>query len=342
MLIGAAVAVGFPSPSRATPTGFRVFASIGVFAVAAIGLNVVVGLAGLLDLGYVAFFGVGAYVGALFSNASLTTVNIHLPFLVVVILGGCIAAVFGLVIGTPTLRLRGDYLAIVTLGFGEIFRITANNWDGLTTGPTGSGDPRPGRRRVRLRRVAPAVRHQPARVRQLLLRRAPADRRRHPGLHPPERQPHRPGVGRHPGGRAGRRRQRDRHHSAQAPGIRHRRLPGRLRRHGERPRHHPGLTGLLHVPGIDPAGGRRGPGRDRHGARRPARVDGAVRPAGKAAVVPGQAPAPLRRRPHPGHALPPRRARAQPAPAAGAAGGGARGVPGLAGATGSAPGGPLP
>jgi branched-chain amino acid transport system permease protein len=60
----------------------------------------------------------------------------------VVILGGCIAAVFGLVIGTPTLRLRGDYLAIVTLGFGEIFRITANNWDGLTRGPNGiSGVP---------------------------------------------------------------------------------------------------------------------------------------------------------------------------------------------------------
>jgi branched-chain amino acid transport system permease protein len=142
MFLGAAAAVAFPFTQQGNAYWIRVFASIGVFAVAAIGLNVVVGLAGLLDLGYVAFFGVGAYVGALFSNATLTTTNIHLPFLVVVILGGCIAAVFGLVIGTPTLRLRGDYLAIVTLGFGEIFRITANNWDGLTRGPNGiSGIP---------------------------------------------------------------------------------------------------------------------------------------------------------------------------------------------------------
>ncbi|HVL04612.1 MAG TPA: hypothetical protein VM388_01400 [Acidimicrobiales bacterium] len=142
MLLGAAAAVAFPFTQQGNAYWIRVFASIGVFAVAAIGLNVVVGLAGLLDLGYVAFFGVGAYVGALFSNAALTTTNIHLPFMVVVILGGCIAAVFGLVIGTPTLRLRGDYLAIVTLGFGEIFRITANNWDGLTRGPNGiSGVP---------------------------------------------------------------------------------------------------------------------------------------------------------------------------------------------------------
>ncbi|MDQ3898436.1 MAG: branched-chain amino acid ABC transporter permease, partial [Actinomycetota bacterium] len=69
-------------------------------------------------------------------------VHVQVPFLVVVLLGGCIAAVIGVIIGTPTHRLRGDYLAIVTLGFGEIFRITANNWDGLTRGPNGiSGIP---------------------------------------------------------------------------------------------------------------------------------------------------------------------------------------------------------
>ena len=142
MLLGAAVAVAFPFTQQGNAYWIRVFASIGVFAVAAIGLNVVVGLAGLLDLGYVAFFGVGAYVGALLANASLTTVHVHLPFVLVVLIGGCVAAVFGLVIGMPTLRLRGDYLAIVTLGFGEIFRITANNWDGLTRGPNGiSGVP---------------------------------------------------------------------------------------------------------------------------------------------------------------------------------------------------------
>jgi branched-chain amino acid transport system permease protein len=142
VLASAAVAIAFPFTQQGNAYWIRVFASIGVFAVAAIGLNVVVGLAGLLDLGYVAFFGVGAYVGALLANASLTTVHIHVPFLLVVLLGGCIAAAFGLVIGAPTLRLRGDYLAIVTLGFGEIFRITANNWDGLTRGPNGiSGVP---------------------------------------------------------------------------------------------------------------------------------------------------------------------------------------------------------
>ena len=142
LLASAAVAVAFPFTQQGNAYWIRVFASIGVFAAAAIGLNVVVGLAGLLDLGYVAFFGVGAYVGALLANASLTTVHVHVPFLLVVLLGGCIASAFGLVIGAPTLRLRGDYLAIVTLGFGEIFRITANNWDGLTRGPNGiSGIP---------------------------------------------------------------------------------------------------------------------------------------------------------------------------------------------------------
>jgi branched-chain amino acid transport system permease protein len=118
-----------------------------VFSAAAIGLNVVVGLAGLLDLGYVAFFGVGAYVGALFANAGVSSVHVHLPFILVILLGAIVAAVLGVIIGAPTLRLRGDYLAIVTLGFGEIFRITVNNWDVrcgpdftptcLTRGPNG-------------------------------------------------------------------------------------------------------------------------------------------------------------------------------------------------------------
>ncbi len=138
LLTAAAVAaVAFPFTQQGNSYWIRVFASIGVFAVAAIGLNVVVGLAGLLDLGYVAFFGVGAYVSALFADAGFTTVHVHLPFLLVVLLGASIAAVFGILIGAPTLRLRGDYLAIVTLGFGEIFRITANNWNGLTRGPNG-------------------------------------------------------------------------------------------------------------------------------------------------------------------------------------------------------------
>jgi len=137
--IGAAAAasLAFPFTQDGDAYWIRVFASIGVFAAAALGLNVVVGLAGLLDLGYVAFFGVGAYVGALFSNATLTTLHLHLPFLLVVLMGAVIAACFGVLLGAPTLRLRGDYLAIVTLGFGEIFRIAAFNLDGVTRGPNG-------------------------------------------------------------------------------------------------------------------------------------------------------------------------------------------------------------
>jgi branched-chain amino acid transport system permease protein len=138
-LISAAL---FPFTQGGSDYWVRVGASVGVFAAAAIGLNVVVGLAGLLDLGYIAFFGVGAYVGASYSGATGSNAHLHLPFLVVLVLGAIIAAVFGVFLGSPTLRLRGDYLAIVTLGFGEIFRITANNLDGqagprITNGPNG-------------------------------------------------------------------------------------------------------------------------------------------------------------------------------------------------------------
>ena len=136
-LAGVAAAVAFPFTQGGSGYWVRVFASVGVFAVAALGLNVVVGLAGLLDLGYVAFFGVGAYTGALLGGAALSTVDRQLPFLAVVLIGAAVAAGVGVIIGAPTLRLRGDYLAIVTLGFGEIFRITVNNWTGLTRGPNG-------------------------------------------------------------------------------------------------------------------------------------------------------------------------------------------------------------
>jgi branched-chain amino acid transport system permease protein len=105
--------------------------NILIFATVALGLNVVVGLAGLLDLGYVAFLGVGAYTAALVSGSGFSTIRgFSLPFPAAALLGAAAALVFGVVIGAPTLRLRGDYLAIVTLGFGEIFRITMNNLDG--------------------------------------------------------------------------------------------------------------------------------------------------------------------------------------------------------------------
>ena len=135
--VAIAAAVAFPFTQDGNATWMAVFARVGVFAAAAIGLNVVVGLAGLLDLGYIAFFGIGGYVSALFSDAIFTTVHIHLPFLLVIPLGAMVAGMVGVAFGAPTLRLRGDYLAIVTLGFGEIFRIVAQNWTGLTRGPNG-------------------------------------------------------------------------------------------------------------------------------------------------------------------------------------------------------------
>lgn len=136
------VAAAFPFTQGTDNRWLNVAANIGIFATVAIGLNIVVGLAGLLDLGYVAFLGVGAYVGALLSGAAASTIGWHPPFLVTMIIGATCSAIAGLIIGTPTLRLRGDYLAIVTLGFGEIFRITVNNLDGssgpnITNGPNG-------------------------------------------------------------------------------------------------------------------------------------------------------------------------------------------------------------
>ncbi|MCM1948835.1 MULTISPECIES: branched-chain amino acid ABC transporter permease [Streptomyces] len=114
------------------------YATLGVyiliFATVALGLNIVVGLAGLLDLGYVAFLGVGAYAAALVSGAPTSPFGVHFPFWAAILVGAAASVVFGVLIGAPTLRLRGDYLAIVTLGFGEIFRITVMNTDG-TSGP---------------------------------------------------------------------------------------------------------------------------------------------------------------------------------------------------------------
>ncbi|WP_280855195.1 high-affinity branched-chain amino acid ABC transporter permease LivM [Pararoseomonas indoligenes] len=102
------------------------------------GLNIVVGLAGLLDLGYVAFYAVGAYAYALLST------NFGLSFWICLPLAGIMAAFWGVILGFPVLRLRGDYLAIVTLAFGEIIRVVLINWVSLTGGPNGiSGIPRP-------------------------------------------------------------------------------------------------------------------------------------------------------------------------------------------------------
>ncbi|MCX5542301.1 ABC transporter ATP-binding protein [Paraburkholderia sp. CNPSo 3076] len=121
-----------------------------LYVMLALGLNVVVGFAGLLDLGYIAFYAVGAYVAALLTSPHLTTQfawianmfpgGLHTPYWIVVPGAMALAALFGVLLGAPTLRLRGDYLAIVTLGFGEIVRIFMNNLDrpvNITNGPQG-------------------------------------------------------------------------------------------------------------------------------------------------------------------------------------------------------------
>ena len=108
-----------------------------LFVMLALGLNIVVGFAGLLDLGYIAFFAVGAYCYALLASPQF---DVHGSFLVLLPLGALVAAVFGVILGAPTLKLRGDYLAIVTLGFGEITRIFLNNLNrpfNITNGPRG-------------------------------------------------------------------------------------------------------------------------------------------------------------------------------------------------------------
>jgi len=110
-----------------------------IYVMLGLGLNIVIGLAGLLDLGYVAFFAVGAYAYAL--------LNLHfgMTFWMVLPLGGLLGAVMGIILGYPVLRLRGDYLAIVTLGFGEIIRLVLENWNAFSKGPSGIANiPKPG------------------------------------------------------------------------------------------------------------------------------------------------------------------------------------------------------
>jgi len=118
-----------------------VLADAGVYILLAIGLNVVIGFAGLLDLGYAAFFAIGAYTYAFLASEHLIVTPlqtaIHLPFWVVLLVGMFVAAGFGLLLGAPTLRLRGDYLAIVTLGFGEIVPRVFKNVSVWTSGVNG-------------------------------------------------------------------------------------------------------------------------------------------------------------------------------------------------------------
>ena len=127
----AALAIALLAPFViATPYALSVMTSAAIFVMLAAGLNIVVGYCGLLDLGYAAFFAVGAYTSGVLSTRFDLPLLATLPAVIVVTI------IAGIVIGAPTLRLRSDYLAIVTLGFGEIIRITANNLE-ITGGPSG-------------------------------------------------------------------------------------------------------------------------------------------------------------------------------------------------------------
>ncbi|MDI6823512.1 MAG: branched-chain amino acid ABC transporter permease [Bacillota bacterium] len=112
----------------------RVMTQVGIYIILALGMNVIVGYAGLLNIGYVAFYAVGAYTYAFLASDHF---GLHLPTLVVVPCAVVLAAAFGAVVAALTVRLRGDYLAVVTMSFAEVLRILINNMDFLTNGPKG-------------------------------------------------------------------------------------------------------------------------------------------------------------------------------------------------------------
>jgi len=118
------------------PVWVNGFTIAGIYVLLALGLNIVVGLSGLLDLGYAAFFAIGSYS---FAFAASPFTGVDVPFWPMLLIGAVLAAVFGILLGAPTLRLRGDYLAIVTLGFGEIVPIVFLNSSTYTEGPNGIG-----------------------------------------------------------------------------------------------------------------------------------------------------------------------------------------------------------
>jgi branched-chain amino acid transport system permease protein len=146
VMLGVALLVMMPIIGAYNVYYLEVATQVGIFAALALGLNIVVGLAGLLDLGYVAFFAVGAYSWAIFGSPQANQIfggGFPLSpewFWVFLLVGLAVAALSGVLLGLPVLRLHGDYLAIVTLGFGEVIRVLANNLDkpiNFTNGPKG-------------------------------------------------------------------------------------------------------------------------------------------------------------------------------------------------------------
>ena len=137
LVASAALALCFPVLFSTYQVNILVTALM--YIVLGLGLNIVVGVAGLLDLGYVAFYAVGAY------SYSLLNLHYGIGFWTALPIGGVLGALFGILLGFPVLRLRGDYLAIVTLGFGEIIRLVLENWGDFSRGPSGIANiPRPG------------------------------------------------------------------------------------------------------------------------------------------------------------------------------------------------------
>ncbi|HLA16181.1 MAG TPA: hypothetical protein VJZ72_04705 [Candidatus Limnocylindrales bacterium] len=120
----------------AQPAWLDSFAGAGIYILLALGLNIVVGFAGLLDLGYAAFFAIGAYT---YAYGASPFFDFHFPFIPMLVVGAAVAAMFGIILGAPTLRLRGDYLAIVTLGFGEIVPLVFLIAEDYSGGPSGIG-----------------------------------------------------------------------------------------------------------------------------------------------------------------------------------------------------------
>lgn len=114
-----------------SPYYLLVLSDVGINVMLSLGLGIILGYAGLLNLGYIAFYGIGAY------TLAILNVNYHLGFWTLLPVCALVTGIFGLLLGAPVLRVRGDYLAIITLGFGEITRIVLNNWDDLTHGPKG-------------------------------------------------------------------------------------------------------------------------------------------------------------------------------------------------------------
>jgi branched-chain amino acid transport system permease protein len=138
-LLAAGTAAALAVPPLVDPYQVSVLTSALISVILGLGLNIIVGLAGLLNLGYAAFYAVGAYSYALLNR------HFGVGFWAALPAAGLLAAVFGLALGFPVLRLRGDYLAIVTLGFGEIVRLVLENWSDFSNGPSGIANiPRPG------------------------------------------------------------------------------------------------------------------------------------------------------------------------------------------------------